>query len=144
MYGQWQTSLPSRFIEELPAAHIEIESAQGLYSGRPNRGWGESEPSDTGYYTSSGDKYGPGWERAKTWRAEQSATQYHRKPSQKTTPGRSSKPKVEPVSDFAVGERVFHDKFGYGMIEDVEGNKLLVEFDKAGSKRVIDSFVSLA
>jgi DNA helicase-2/ATP-dependent DNA helicase PcrA len=57
---------------------------------------------------------------------------------------RRKKPQPAPVSDFAVGERVFHQKFGYGMIEDVEGNKLLVAFDKAGSKRVLDNFVEPA
>jgi len=45
---------------------------------------------------------------------------------------------------YATGERVFHDKFGYGLIRAVEGNKLTIDFDKAGEKRVIDSFVSRA
>ena len=44
-------------------------------------------------------------------------------------------------SGYKRGERVFHEKFGYGAVTDVEGNKLTVEFDKAGSKRVVDSFV---
>ena len=47
-------------------------------------------------------------------------------------------------SHFAVGERVFHQKFGYGSIIDVEGNKLEIEFEKAGIKRVLDSFVEPA
>ncbi len=45
---------------------------------------------------------------------------------------------------YGVGERVFHQKFGYGRIVAVEGNKLLVDFDKAGSKRVMDGFVAKA
>jgi DNA helicase-2/ATP-dependent DNA helicase PcrA len=48
------------------------------------------------------------------------------------------------VSDYAIGERVFHQKFGYGLIEDIEGNKLSIAFDKAGAKKVIDSFVQPA
>ena len=48
------------------------------------------------------------------------------------------------TTDFAIGERVFHDKFGYGTITDTEGNKLEIEFEKAGTKRVIDSFVQRA
>ena len=49
---------------------------------------------------------------------------------------------TEPaISDFAIGERVFHQKFGYGLIEDIEGNKLYIAFDKAGAKKVLDSFV---
>ena len=48
------------------------------------------------------------------------------------------------ASTYRVGERVFHQKFGYGRVRYVEGNKLTVEFDKAGEKRVIDQFVSRA
>ena len=45
---------------------------------------------------------------------------------------------------YVTGERVFHEKFGYGVISVVEGNKLTIDFDKAGEKRVIDSFVTRA
>ncbi|MFC4347810.1 ATP-dependent helicase [Kordiimonas lipolytica] len=149
VFGQWQSSLPSRFIDELPADHIEMESNQGLYGNqRQSRGgWGD-DFSDEGYYTSGGDKYGPGWQRAQTWRQEQqSFDQRPRRSAPPTITVKPSKPKKKtpaPISDFAIGERVFHDKFGYGMVEDVEGNKLLVEFDKAGAKRVVDTFVTRA
>ncbi len=152
VFGQWQSSLPSRFIEELPGEHVEMESAQGLYSGRSNRGsWGDTyddfgSGGSSGYYTSSGDKYGPGWQRAQNWRQQQAG--YNRTAKtidMPTTSSRKPKPKPKPlVSDIAVGERVFHDKFGYGIVEDVEGNKLLVAFDKAGSKRVVDTYVTRA
>ena len=45
------------------------------------------------------------------------------------------------ASSFAVGERVFHQKFGNGNVIAVDGNKLTIRFDKAGEKRVVDSFV---
>ena len=45
------------------------------------------------------------------------------------------------VSDFAIGDRVFHMKFGNGNVVAVDGNKLTIAFDKAGEKRVVDSFV---
>jgi len=45
------------------------------------------------------------------------------------------------VSDFAIGERVFHQKFGNGNVTAIDGNKLTIAFDKAGEKRVVDSFV---
>nr|WP_262691136.1 UvrD-helicase domain-containing protein [Kordiimonas aestuarii] len=149
VFGQWQSSLPSRFIEELPGDHIEMETAQGLYGGRSQRsGWGEDYQSygtddNNGYYTSGGDKYGPGWQRAQSWRQKQQSG-YGR--TIDVTPSRPKKKKpAEPkLSDIAIGERVFHDKFGYGIVEDVEGNKLLVAFDKAGSKRVVDTFVTRA
>ena len=44
-------------------------------------------------------------------------------------------------SAFAVGERVFHLKFGNGNVTAVDGNKLTIRFDKASEKRVVDSFV---
>ncbi|WP_020400034.1 ATP-dependent helicase [Kordiimonas gwangyangensis] len=149
VFGQWQSSLPSRFIEELPSSHTEMETAQGLYAGRNQRsGWGEDTASDydtSGYYTSGGDKYGPGWQRAQSWRQDQQ-TRYSR-PARTidVTPTRPKKKAAAPkLSDIAIGERVFHEKFGYGIVEDVEANKLLVAFDKAGSKRVLDTFVTRA
>src|SRR5262249_32345632 len=45
------------------------------------------------------------------------------------------------VSPYTVGDRVFHLKFGNGNVTHVEGNKLIIQFDKAGEKRVLDSFV---
>ena len=149
VFGQWQSSLPSRFIDELPQDEIEMEEADGLMSSRNSSAYTAAAPGwgDTGWGQSSfgqetaQDKYGPGWHRRQS-----------RKPSGFGT-GQSG-PKViegnavtvtrksaKPVSEFAVGERVFHSKFGYGTVEDVEGNKLLVAFDKAGEKRVMDSFV---
>lgn len=159
IFGQWQSSLPSRFIEDLPEDHIEMEAAQGLYGGRPNRGgWGSDEWSDPGHYTSTGEKYGPGWARAQNKSSsggshgfsspsssygdriarKKSGVTIDMKPMSKTTTS------AETVSDIAVGERVFHEKFGYGLVEDVEGNKLLVAFEKAGTKRVVDRFVKPA
>ncbi len=45
------------------------------------------------------------------------------------------------ISDFSVGDRVFHLKFGNGNVTAIDGNKLTIAFDKAGEKRVVDSFV---
>jgi len=45
------------------------------------------------------------------------------------------------VSDYTVGDRVFHQKFGNGNVTAIDGNKLTVRFDSAGEKRVVDSFV---
>ena len=47
-------------------------------------------------------------------------------------------------SPFTLGARIFHDKFGYGQVTGIEGNKLTVAFDKAGEKKVLDSFVMAA
>ncbi len=159
IFGQWQSSLPSRFIEELPKDHIEMDAAQGLYGGRPSKGgWGSDEWSDEGYYSSSGDKYGPGWARAQNKSPtgggrgfSSGSASYGDRVGRKKggvtinmMPSPSASAMSDTVSDIAVGERVFHEKFGYGMVEDVEGNKLLVAFEKAGTKRVVDRFVKPA
>jgi DNA helicase-2/ATP-dependent DNA helicase PcrA len=81
---------------------------------------------------------GPGWQRALT-------TGYDPSPARVKENTRSAASfAAKPRADIAVGQRVFHDKFGYGEVVDQEGNKLEIEFEQAGRKRVIDSFVTLA
>ena len=46
-------------------------------------------------------------------------------------------------SDISLGQRVFHSKFGYGQVAEIEGNKLEIDFEHAGRKRVLDSFVEV-
>jgi DNA helicase-2/ATP-dependent DNA helicase PcrA len=141
IYNQYQSSLPSRFIEELPETHVDREAAPGLYQG--NRfdyqgynayGGGVARSTEAGGGFSSGDYRSLGERRAAAQRAQQ------------TIIAKADKIMVSQTapSHFAVGERVFHQKFGYGSIIDVEGNKLEIEFEKAGTKRVLDSFVEPA
>ena len=132
MYGHWNMALPSRFIEELPSEHIETETEPGLYSGgaetvTATMGPGVFSFADSGSST-------------RMRRAPQGA------PAPKLIAGQAEHVvTTDPgVSDYAIGERVFHQKFGYGLIEDIEGNKLSIAFDKAGAKKVIDSFVQPA
>ena len=81
---------------------------------------------------------GPGWQRALS-------SGYDATPKRLAEPGRSAASfAAQPRSDISIGARVFHDKFGYGCVTDQEGNKLTIEFAKAGEKRVLDSFVTLA
>ncbi|MEN3976324.1 UvrD-helicase domain-containing protein [Emcibacter sp. SYSU 3D8] len=147
IYNQYQSSLPSRFIEELPETHVERDAAPGLYQG--NRfdyqgynayGGGVSRSSGMGAsgagggFSGGGDYRSLGERRAASQRA------------QTTIIAKADKIMVSETapSHFAVGERVFHQKFGYGSVIDVEGNKLEIEFEKAGIKRVLDSFVEPA
>ena len=51
---------------------------------------------------------------------------------------------LEAVSAFSVGDRVFHQKFGYGCVTAIEGDKLDIDFEKAGSKKVVAKFVVAA
>jgi DNA helicase-2/ATP-dependent DNA helicase PcrA len=110
VYNQWQSSIPSRFIDELPKKSIEQESDAGLYGGLSDGG---AARSGTGF------RRNPRMIEADDWQ-------------------------VEPRDNdnaFRIGDRVFHQKFGYGSVEDIDGSKLDIMFDKAGRKKVIDSFV---
>src|SRR5262249_52028664 len=82
----------------------------------------------------------PGWQRAKERRGRAGAP----KTRAPATPGGELVASSAGVSSYALGGRVFHEKFGYGEVAEVDGNKLTIDFDKAGRKRVVDSFVTHA
>jgi DNA helicase-2/ATP-dependent DNA helicase PcrA len=137
VYGRWTSQLPSRFVDELPLANVEASSDTGYYGGGPGMQqhgsrWDESPDFGSGYDS-------PGWRRAK-------AAGYHGSHlgRQQVIEGEGrlvATSDSSAASDFVRGDRVFHLKFGYGRVQGVEGNKLTVAFDKAGEKKVIDSFV---
>jgi DNA helicase-2/ATP-dependent DNA helicase PcrA len=144
VYGRWTSQLPSRFIDELPIAHVEASSETGYYGGGPGMQQTASRWEDTSFggagYTS------PGWQRAQ---ARTSTRTGYSEPSRVRTQVIEGEGRLVAVSEPAAssykrGERVFHQKFGYGQVIGVEGNKLTVSFDKAGEKKVIDSFVERA
>ena len=133
--GLWQSAIPSRFLDELPADAVEVKdtgSAYGGYGYGGRRGgmFDTSDPFDSIYET-------PGWKRAKAQQANRRSagplTIDGDLVARSTDDGRGSA--------YGVGERVFHLKFGYGRIDSIEGNKLTIDFEKAGRKRVLDSFV---
>jgi DNA helicase II / ATP-dependent DNA helicase PcrA len=136
IYGQWTSSLPSRFVGELPPEHIDSETSMTGGESLWRANW--SEHADPFSDVARGNGRGPGWQRAAT--------------GQNATPGRpariveSRSPSVglgqKGRGDLLVGERVFHQKFGYGEIAAIEGNKLEIDFEQAGRKRVMDSFVT--
>lgn len=128
IYNQWASAVPSRFIDELPAEHVEQRSQAGLYRGAQNHAFG-------GAFAGSGfsaPNAGQSWNLS-------------RQGGGRVIEGRAravaDNPSSQTPRHFEIGERVFHQKFGYGRIRAVDGNKLLVAFDKAGEKKVIDSFV---
>jgi len=151
IHGLWQSTLPSRFLDELPPDHVEIAEASSSYGGYGGGGYGPSrfdsrDPFDTGSYST------PGWQRAQ--RAKQSSGGFSDGGSRGYKSARQKRQGpltiegelvAKSVSDapsaYSVGERVFHLKFGYGAIKSIEGNKLTIDFEKAGLKKVIDSFV---
>ncbi len=139
IYGQWTSSIPSRFVAELPREYIDEETTMTGGESLWRAQW--SERSDPFAHVARPSR-GPGWQRASRPGpgARESRDPYARPPVEARAssvslgnPGRD---------DLAVGQRIFHGKFGYGRIEAIEGNKLEIEFEKAGRKRVLDSFVS--
>ncbi len=138
VYGRWTTQLPSRFVDELPLANVDAASETGYYGAGPGlkeaaSRWDEA-PTFGGGYTS------PGWRRGQQTMAGRDPGFRQRDVIEgKGKLVATSDPKAE--STYTKGGRVFHQKFGYGVIRLVEGNKLTVSFDKAGEKKVIDTFV---
>ncbi len=136
IHGLWSSNVPSRFLDELPEAHVEVREAAGGFAEPRSR-------FDAGSFSSRYDT--PGWQRAQTRRgggAEGAAGRFVRKPV--TIEGEVVAKTGHGSSAFARGERVFHVKFGYGEVSEIDGNKLTVQFDKAGEKRVVASFVERA
>jgi DNA helicase-2/ATP-dependent DNA helicase PcrA len=192
MHGLWQTNIPSRFLDELPEAHVEVTESQSGFGGYAGYGASRFDAA-----TSFGSNYTtPGWQRAQGRRDrgggsggfdEADATDYDADHTAQTNRGgdrrltdlspegrgraapdlvgasegegvRTSRPRTSPrlpltiegelvakstgtISAFTLGDRVFHQKFGNGNITAIDGNKLTIDFDKAGQKRVVDSFV---
>ena len=131
IHGRWQSSMPSRFIAELPADAVTVESDPGMpYGGQSNLS--TAPIFDSGYSS-------PGWQRAQARRGEVFGSR----------PAIEGQAELVATSDpaaetFRRGERVFHQKFGYGRVTALDGNKLTVNFDKAGEKRVIASYLARA
>ena len=147
IYGQWNSSIPSRFVGELPAEHIESESTMTGGASLWQANW--SERADPFADVGRGTGRGPGWQRAagidlKNPGGSYTARTFSREPS-RIVESRASAISLgnKGRSDLTVGMRVFHQKFGYGEIAEIEGNKLEIDFEQAGRKRVMDSFVSI-
>ena len=136
VHNLWQSALPSRFIDELPEAHVEVAAMANNYGGYGLGSYGKSRFDDQPFTNTYAT---PGWQRAQQrWSKGESA---------RSTPhfieGEMTARETEN-SSFERGDRVFHQKFGYGRIGGVDGNKLTIDFDKAGEKRVLDSFIQRA
>ena len=136
IYGQWTSSIPSRFIAELPEAHIASETTMSGGESLWRANW--SEQADPFAHLQRSMGRGPGWQRA-------AAGGYSAQPT-RIVEARGSAVSLgnKGRSDVSPGLRIFHTKFGYGTIAEVEGNKLEIDFEAAGRKRVLDSFVTLA
>jgi DNA helicase-2/ATP-dependent DNA helicase PcrA len=131
IHGLWQTTSPSRFIDNLPASDVEVVEAKGASQ---YGGYGVSRFANMDTY---GSNYStPGWKRAQATR-EAGAS---RSKSPLVIEGKVLA-KSSASSRLTIGARVHHLKFGPGTVANVDGNKLTVDFDKAGRKMVLESFV---
>jgi DNA helicase-2/ATP-dependent DNA helicase PcrA len=186
MHGSWNSTIPSRFLDELPEKHVHVTDSKGGFAGMGGYGGyagaGAYGPSRFDSFTPAGSSYStPGWQRAQKRKAhgefEEEEGQYEAPPARNfwadedggakpasragahnargtgTSKGRFAA-RREPLtiegelvakstgpSAYVPGDRVFHLKFGNGNVTAVDGNKLTIHFDKAGEKRVVDSFV---
>ncbi|MCA6106676.1 ATP-dependent helicase [Bradyrhizobium cenepequi] len=155
IHGTWSTTIPSRFLDELPAHNVEITESKG------GSGWGGAGgygPSRFDNVEAFGSSYTtPGWQRAQANRARNqnrggSRGGFDEQQSPFGGFGRNKRAPVViegelvakstgTVSEFSLDDRVFHQKFGYGHVVKIDGNKLTIAFEKAGEKKVVDSFV---
>jgi len=135
-HGMWQQAIPSRFIDELPVAHVEVAEDRGF-----NGSYGQSRFDTAEKLFASGFYETPGWQRAQRNRPPGSPRSNSRAREPITIDGTLVAASTVESAGLSVGTRVFHQKFGYGRIAQVDGNKLTVDFDKAGRKKVVDSFV---
>jgi DNA helicase II / ATP-dependent DNA helicase PcrA len=169
MHGLWSSNIPSRFIDELPEADVQVTESRGGFAAYGNTGASRFDE-----MTHFGSSYGtPGWQRARARgrfgddgfdddgegysdRADAKDGIASSPPPRTGERGLRGKPRrrlpltiegelvaksTGTVSEFAIGDRVFHQKFGNGNVTAIDGNKLTIQFDKAGEKRVVDSFV---
>ena len=135
VFGQWQNSMPSRFIDELPEEHVEVLTPPGLYGG----GFGAAAMPKSTLHEAAADANvynSPGWRRLQ----ERAGGRGKSQPSEV----KNITIDMTANSSFTMGERVFHQKFGYGAIVGIEGDKLEVAFEKAGNKKVVSRFLAAA
>ncbi len=133
VHGLWQSTVPSRFIDELPEANVEVTetgSVAGSYGGYGYSRFDQGEPFGATYST-------PGWQRAQRGRERQA----NQRSGPRLIEGEILARSGGPNSEFSLGERVFHQKFGYGLVKSIDGNKLTVDFETSGPKRVLNSFI---
>jgi len=138
VYGSWQSSLPSRFIDELPPEHVEAQSDTGYYQ-KTNTAYAVGERFASSFHHNTDTRSSPGWQRYK----DNAGKRYGRAPRDIEGHAIKRAPKTK-AAKFKAGDRIFHQKFGYGNITAADSNKLTVNFEKAGEKKVLDGFVERA
>jgi len=181
IHGMWSSTVPSRFLDELPEPHVEVTESKGGFGfsgygasrfdsmesfgsnyttpgwqraqANRNRPWTQSG-NQSGFEAESGLRSGPGPQWADDdgaaanagafpprLRASEGGGLRRGRRDPLTLEGELVAKSTGTISAYAVGDRVFHQKFGNGNVTVVDGNKLTISFDRAGEKRVVDSFI---
>jgi DNA helicase-2/ATP-dependent DNA helicase PcrA len=141
IHGMWNSTVPSRFLDELPEKSVEVTEAKGGW-GQPVSRFDRVEPFSSSYGT-------PGWQRGRAQKGQKdeggfSESQRNFRRGPVTINAKAVDRTSSGSGSFKLGERVFHQKFGYGRVTEVDGNKLTVAFEKAGEKRVVENFIERA
>jgi DNA helicase-2/ATP-dependent DNA helicase PcrA len=159
MRGLYQSATPSRFVDELPEAHIEVIEAKSPFGGAYanfNAGqagggrfarqtpYGHSRFDDVSPPPYQSSYSTPGWQRAQQQWKTQGQNAALKKKTPLTLEGELVAASTSDGLGFTVGDRIQHQKFGPGSVTLVDGNKLTIAFDTGETKRVVDSFVERA
>ncbi|NOZ43105.1 MAG: ATP-binding domain-containing protein, partial [Alphaproteobacteria bacterium] len=134
LYGNYTSPIPSRFISELPAEHVEFNQSGGMYGHAASRKFPRSSPDrqETAqpYNTAQPEKYNPDHPHR------------HPHPAKRYV----SRPEIKKpaATNYHAGDRVFHDKFGYGIVLSSDGNKLEIDFETGSIRKLMDSFITAA
>ncbi len=118
VHNLWQSALPSRFIDELPPEHVEV-----LREDAGPSGFSPSPVHERSGFAGYGGARDPGTGPVIEARAE---------------------PRRAEPCPYEIGQRIFHQKFGYGIITGMEGDRLTIEFEHTGTKRIMAGFVQAA
>jgi len=139
VYGKWQAQLPSRFVDELPEASVEVLTAPGIYGGGYGAATGDFGQTMQARMQQASTYNSPGWKRLQD-RGRVPP------PASGASGGAIAAMGDMGATDppIAVGARVFHRKFGYGKVHAIENDRLQIAFDKAGVKHVMAGYVALA
>jgi DNA helicase-2/ATP-dependent DNA helicase PcrA len=142
VFNQWLSNIPSRFVDELPPEHLEVRAEPGLYAGIARAGARAAAGGEGLEEPAAG--FAPTTPRPALGRRQSRYDRFvrGRGPLASADPGKAKLP--DSGAEYAAGDRVFHQKFGYGRVVAVDGNKLDIAFEKAGTKKVIANFVEPA
>ena len=147
VHALFQSQMPSRFVDELPEAHVEVAAVRTGYSNGGSYAQSRFDEPAAGF---THQYETPGWKRAQAQFAQQANTFQRGAPPLRQQPrkavtidGDLVASSARPSSTFKVGDQVRHDKFGAGTVAEIDGNKLTVDFADNGRKKVVETFVSL-